>query len=242
MFITESCPHPPEYKKFPKTMKNLDRKQTPHSLDHPCCAAHPLDRSSWLCSAVLVQLLLLQLGFLGSTATLWCSVSLPKPSSSQKSCRLPSVAQQCSPGPAQDTLLLQLPQSGAEWQPSPDLSTSHFPGWDRQTLISSQNHTLTSYKNGMELNSTRNSTPLFLCTQDRCTKPKIPTCFRWVLIVNSQIIFLTINSHILILMFSEIFISLEIKRIVPLLFHENIRAVVITSTSCKKKNGEKKIF
>lgn len=95
MFITESCPHPPEYKKVPKTMKNLDRKQTPHSLDHPCCAAHPLDRSSWLCSAVLVQLLLLQLGFLGSTATLWCSVSLPKPSSSQKSCRLPSVAQQC---------------------------------------------------------------------------------------------------------------------------------------------------
>lgn len=40
-------------------------------------------------------------------------------------------------------------------------------------------------------------------------------------------------------MFSEIFISLEIKRIVPLLFHENIRAVVITSTSCKKKKWRK---
>lgn len=48
-------------------------------------------------------------------------------------------------------------------------------------------------------------------------------------------------------MFSGVFVSLGIKRIVPLLYHENIRDVVIkqmvlTCTSCKKEWGKDKTF
>lgn len=175
-------------------MKNWDRNQTHQSLDHLCCAAYFFlwttvlgwVRQCW-CSCFCSGW-----GFWVPLLLSWCSASLLMQSSSQEA---------CSGAPQYGTAFLGASaghppaaplQCCAEWQRSPDPSTSHCPEQERWTFISSsafscQNHTPSSDVGGMELNSTSNSTPLILCTQEKCKNPKTPTCSRWVLIVNSQV-------------------------------------------------------
>lgn len=176
-------------------MKDWDRNQTPQSLDHLCCAARSFFWTTalgcvWQCWC---SCFCSSWGFWAAQSLSWCGVSLPKPSSSRESCReLPSMGlSRASGGPS---LAAALPV----WCWGAAQSTSHFPGWDRQTLISSsafsyQNYTPSSDVDGMELNSARNSTPLFLCTQDRCKKPKKTVLDELLLQTLECLIFLTIS-------------------------------------------------